>query len=364
MPNRLSYPTENLPTNNGGEVLWSEGIISELGVGAMVSFMCAAKKTFGDDCPGRGRVRASRALRRGRKFRAMHEGCYRKIMGTPDAGKFVTLVAQPFRMYELPLPKGTVALYHTRAPGKSYMVAIKCRVCFDPHENNLKYVRDSSLRLYLKGCAMRALALVGFAYSEDKTTWSRVWPLIARFLFWDERCKDCARKRGSISRFTGWKTAPSGTKVYFPEDMDDPALVIYSLCKCEREVDRNNAINNYDELRAACRTHAGEFLDRLASIETLSVGNSQAQTGNGQTAQSSLRLDREKFLKRLRKFTVKAFEKTKPKTPSRTAVANEFAERGLRPTTGPGVRDDMNRSGVTEHWNVWVVATLKDAHKL
>lgn len=249
-------------------MLWSEGVFAPREGGTLrVHFLCAARKVLGVECKGKGEARASHVLgRRGRTFRALHEECYRKILGRTDADRFVT-VTKPFSAGEFPLPQGTVAILHKRAPnpGKKFAkIAIKCRGCYDERKDNLKYVNSLNLRLYAKGCVMRALALVGFAYTEDKTTWCRVWPILNRFRYWSELCSDCVEKRGSIDRFTGWKTAPSGTKVYFPEDRDAPARVYYALCKCVKEVSRNTAINNYDELAAACRTHTRELLSQMA----------------------------------------------------------------------------------------------------
>jgi hypothetical protein len=268
MGSRLSYPTENWVLDNGGEVLWLEGVFSTPKGGALrVYFLCAARRFLGDGCEGRGEARASHVLRRrGRTFSALHEECYRNILGRPGADRFVT-VTKPLSFGEFPLPQGTVAILHKRAPnpGKKFAkIAIKCRGCYDESKDNLKYTNSLNLRLYAKGCVMRGLAVVGFAHTEDKTTWCRVWPHLNRFRYWSELCRECVKKRGSVDRFTGWKTSPSGTKVFFPEDRNAPAQVHYALCKCVKEVSRNTAINNYDELAAACRTHTGELLKQMA----------------------------------------------------------------------------------------------------
>jgi hypothetical protein len=258
MPNRLIYPEDNVTTENGGLILWKEGVFKE-GEALKVGFLCAARETLGLMCPGRGEVLARRALARGQRFRSLHDSCYRKIMGTPDVSRFVSVVkGGAFRSHELPLPKGSKVLYHTREPGRSYMVAFQCRGCFRPERNNLKFIHDSTLSLYIRG----------------RTNW-------------EELCSDCVRRGGSHNRIRGWRTAPSGTRAFFPDDINAPVRVVYATCKCERQVKRGNAINNYDELTAVCQWHQRrplELLGLLESLGSIKTTNSGAMGGRPKEA--------------------------------------------------------------------------------
>ena len=106
MPNRLVYPTEDVATDNGGVILWKDGVFND-GTALKVGFLGAARKELGRACPGNDVVLARRALTRGKRFRALHESCYRTIMGMPNPERFVSVRSGgAFRTYELTLPKG------------------------------------------------------------------------------------------------------------------------------------------------------------------------------------------------------------------------------------------------------------------
>jgi hypothetical protein len=89
--------------------------------------------------------------------------------------------------------------------------------------------------------------------------------------------------------------------------------------------------------------------------------------GKGQVETRAPRLDRQKFLARVRKFIVEVWREKRPSTPdkiTREDVAKKFAARGRRPTTGAGVRDNLSRCDVKVDWKVFVWDVLREAGKL
>jgi hypothetical protein len=258
----------------------------------------------------------------------------------------------PFSSGEFPFPQGTTALLDIRLPnsGKKFSrIAIKCRGCYDEKKDNLKYVNSLNLRLYAKGCMMRALALAGFAYAEDKTPWCRIWPHLIGFRFWSELCSDCLEERGHIDRFVGWKLASSGTKVYFPDDKDAPARIHYRLCGCEKDISRNNAINSYMDYRAACRKHAGQILDSHAQNGNGHVNAVAEKRGRGRTPkppevkQAELERRKAEF-----EYKIRELGKSLPRHAiTRAAIADEYAgDDGEIPeesTIGKWVREFYGR---------------------
>ncbi len=182
-------------------------------------------------------------------------------------------------------PKGTKALYNKRDAGNVYRVAIECRGCFKD-TGQLKYVPQSTLYNYIKGI-IGVLALVGCVHSEDQVAWCRVWcrvwPRLKGLLFWDELCSDCRRARGGY-KFTGWKTAPSETKVFIPEELGGEALILYKECGCERKTNRRNALLNWRKLSELCPFHKrnhrayAEMLRARASSEA--ENSNRQESGN------------------------------------------------------------------------------------
>jgi len=92
--------------------------------------------------------------------------------------------------------------------------------------------------------------------------------------------------------------------------------------------------------------------------------SAQAQIGDGHVKKATQRLDRAQFLKRVKKFILEAWSSKKPKMPTREDIAKKFAARGLRPTTGAGVKDSLIRCGVTDDWDVFLRQVLTEAGKL
>lgn len=142
--------------------------------------------------------------------------------------------------------------------------------------------------------------------------------------------------------------------------------VWFSLCQHEEQWRRNTLRTREsqhrkrkEEFPQICTAGRREALAHLrAAIQA------QFQNGNGLSEQpKKLRLDRGGFIKRLDKLILIAYENVKPKTPSRPQVASEFAIRGWRPATGPGIRDNMNRCGVSDEWEVYARVVIEKNRK-
>jgi hypothetical protein len=130
------------------------------------------------------------------------------------------------------------------------------------------------------------------------------------------------------------------------------------LCLC-------GAVKAYNRLSITPRTSGCCTKHTAAELVALARAKSQSDIdGNGHAGATKRRLDPEKFVKRLKKFTVEAYVLSKPNIPTRAEVANQFTARGLRPTTGPGVRDNMNRCEIFEEWGVWALGVLREANAL
>src|SRR5215207_3522319 len=82
MPKRRDYPAEKWELDNGGAVLWEEGLFKTSdSPNLRVRFLCSARDILGKDCSQKGHVTAASVLRKGRKYRALHPECHRKIKG-------------------------------------------------------------------------------------------------------------------------------------------------------------------------------------------------------------------------------------------------------------------------------------------
>jgi hypothetical protein len=261
MPNRLSYPKRNVQTENGGEILWSEGVFLSKDGGLMVGFWCAAKRILSDGCPGKGEAQARRVLKLGRSFRALHADCYRRIRGMANC-ESVVKVYRPRRTDELLLPKGTKVLYHTRRPENSHLVGIECRGCFKD-TGKIKYIQDSTINHYVNGRQN-----------------------------WDELCSDCVRARGSLSKLKEDRVSKkSETVILFRScraqvEVNGEAVEmvggVASTCKCLWFTTEVNAVNNWDTYLEVCPDcqRPGVLPKRLRFLGLLDA-HILPQNGNG-----------------------------------------------------------------------------------
>ncbi|HEX3558262.1 MAG TPA: hypothetical protein VHU19_03610 [Pyrinomonadaceae bacterium] len=254
MPNKLFYPTGNVPTENGVEILWSEGVFSSKGSGVMVKFRCPAKKFLGDECPLTGLVQARRALKQGRNFRALHTDCYRKVRRRTDCESLIK-VYRPRRFDELPLPKGTKVLYHIRHPQNTHMVGIECRGCFKD-TGQIKYIQDSTINHYVNGGQ-----------------------------WWDELCSECVKRRGSVLKINeDRQSKKSETVTLFRSCVVDGMVgVVASTCKCLWFTTMVNAVNNWDIYIEVCPDcQRPSVLPKRLRLLGLLDAPAQPQNGDGQ----------------------------------------------------------------------------------
>lgn len=93
-------------------------------------------------------------------------------------------------------------------------------------------------------------------------------------------------------------------------------------------------------------------------------GASRGETGDWENGEVHVerrrpRFDRQQFINQLDKFIVDAWQETQPKIPSREDVAKRFALKGVKPTTGAGVKGRLVVCEVGDDWDVYVRKVLK-----
>lgn len=231
MPKKHDYPTnDDTDRADGGAVYWSRLCRRHIGQEVIPSWMvlvqCPDKKH-----PARW-VRACDVILP--DFNTLDRACYREQSPRKRKDKIT-------------LHKGTVVDFSERDPGNVHLVRIVCRGCSEP-----KFTDYSNLQRYIAGNQ-----------------------------FWDELCSECVQKRGSVRKFTGWRTAPSGTRVFIPAEMDGEAIFKY-VCGHERKARRGDAVNNWDVANRVCPTCRRQAIRDLCA--QLSSGGAPAANGQGNGA--------------------------------------------------------------------------------
>jgi hypothetical protein len=128
MPEKLTYPTEDVKLENGGSVLWSRLYRKER-AGWTVPTLCSKPEH------GEREVRACDAIKP--EFSGRCPTCYVQNL--------------PYKLTGiLMLPKGSKVLYDVRSSDGYRRVAFECRGCFQK-TGELKYVELSYVSHYIKG---------------------------------------------------------------------------------------------------------------------------------------------------------------------------------------------------------------------
>jgi hypothetical protein len=233
-PTKYKYPTENLLIGDyGSEALWSK-----YRGGRFVSVTCGL-------CRREHPIVASVAIKPG--CTGLHKECFLQVYPLN-----VMYTHEPI------LPKGTKVLFHVRAQRNRHKVGIECRGCFN-ETRQIKYAWDKHIQSYIHG-VIGVYALLRWKEFEDATLWCRLWAYLKRILFWDELCSDCVRKRGrSLNKFADKQIAPSGTVVYFDDEINGEVRVSYENpirgCGCERRVKRDDAVSHWRKYPTVCFNH-------------------------------------------------------------------------------------------------------------
>lgn len=317
MPKKLFYPTKDRVIDSGAVVYWSRLQPSQRN-GWNVPVSCP------NPLHQERLVRASFALKP--SFDGLDRQCY--------------IQAPPWKLSgELELPRGTKALLHKRAPTDVKLVAIECRGCFE-ETRELKFYPLIRLWRYMQGL-MGVRVLIGSAYGSEKRFWCDIWRHLEKLhnAFWDELCSDCISKRGSYKKFFGERTAPSGTKIVIPEDINAEALVIYERCQHVRKTTRRDAMINwrtYGNKCPDCRRDPDAYHTRRIELASVSSVNGTEQKirekvkrGRGR-ALGDKQLNPEDIRADLETVILKLSKNLPEHKIKRSLIAAEFHKKGER----------------------------------
>lgn len=170
---------------------------------------------------------------------------------------------------------------------------------------------------------------------------------------WHGLCPDCLEKYGlprERRTLKGQHRNRFGALIDYDAPHGPNRALVYcpNFSTCGGKEDKRVDLSNQDKQPFYCRACLSEDKRKRLGAAWAAV-----LSGGVSARRRRPRFDRDKFLRQLNKLIVAAWDESKPKIPSRQAVANKFALRGLKPATGAGVKQRLALSGRTEEWEIY-----------
>ncbi|MDQ1591718.1 MAG: hypothetical protein QOG71_2345 [Pyrinomonadaceae bacterium] len=341
MPAKLAYPTKDLEMADGQILHWTR--LCRPTLYWMVPF----------SCPIHNRERlvpASVALRPG-----FNQLCLECLLINPPW----------MHTHEQVLPKGTKVLFHRRAKGNNYKVAIECHGCFK-EVGEIKYVQYQTIFSYIKGL-IAVLALVHWAGDEDAKSWLRLWPHLKFIKYWSELCADCRRGLPSYKKFTTDKENVNGAIIQFSQEKDAMVPVFHPTCQHTVWKKRGTARshwNEYFDICFPCQRAPRALAARMKELGSNGHKN-RSEDKEGDTAKRRGRkpgttgFDHDKFPTEVNAIILKLWkQKQSIVAITKKAVADEFHEKGERLSEWD-ITNRLKICGINEKWPSYRESVIK-----